>query len=54
MVRNLAIHVKKEGLGSIADYRTALRLKNYLTRLGDVGGEKEHQIEQMIANIYFS
>jgi hypothetical protein len=51
MVRNLAIHVKKEGLGSMADFRVALRLKNYLTRLGDIGDEEEQQIEQLIANI---
>jgi hypothetical protein len=46
MVRNLAIHAKKEGLGSMADFRIALRLKNYLTRLGDIGDEEEQQIER--------
>ena len=40
MVRNLAIHAKKEGIGSMADFRIALRLKNYLTRLGDIGDEE--------------
>src|SRR5215813_5152284 len=33
-VRELAVYCKKEGFGSIADYRQALRIKNYLARLG--------------------
>ena len=51
MVRNLAIHVEKEGLGTMADFRVALRLKNYLTCIGDIGDKEEQQIEQLIANI---
>ena len=41
MVHNLAIHAKKEGLGSIADFRIALRLKNYLMRIGGIGDKEE-------------
>src|SRR5215469_15960883 len=50
-VRELAIHCKKEGFGSITDFRQALRIKSYLERLGLDLRDKEDSIENLIASI---
>jgi hypothetical protein len=47
--RDLAIHCRKEGFGSMADYREALRIKNYLARLGP--NINEENIESFIASL---
>ena len=46
-IRELALYCKREGI-NISDLRTALRMKNYVTRLGNVS---EEQIEPFIANL---
>jgi hypothetical protein len=47
-VRELAVHCKKNGI-SVTDFRSNLRLRNFITRLGpDV---TESQVEQYIANL---
>ncbi|MFY9796680.1 MAG: hypothetical protein WAJ93_13415 [Candidatus Nitrosopolaris sp.] len=49
-IRELALYCKREGI-NISDLRTALRMKNYVTRLGNVS---EEQIEPFIANLVSS
>ena len=49
-IRELALYCKREGI-QISDLRTALRMKNYVTRLGNVS---EEQIEPFIANLVSS
>ena len=43
-VRDLAIHCKKEGV-NLADFMSALRIKNYIKQ---IGGDEE-RVEQFIA-----
>jgi len=50
-VRELAIHCKKEGFGSIADFRQALRIKKFLERLGLDVRDEEESIENFIADL---
>ncbi len=47
-IRELALYCKKEGV-KVRDLRTALRMKNYVTRLGT--NVTEDQIEPYIANL---
>ena len=49
-IRELALYCKRDGI-QISDLRTALRMKNYVTRLGNVS---EEQIEPFIANLVSS
>ena len=50
-IRELALYCKKEGV-KVSDLRTALRMKNYVTRLGT--NVTEDQIEPYIANLVSS
>jgi hypothetical protein len=50
-IRELALYCKKEG-DKVSDLRTALRMKNYVTRLGT--NVTEDQIEPYIANLVSS
>ena len=45
-IRDLALYCKKEGV-KVSDLRTALRMKNYITRLGC----EEDQVEQLISGL---
>ena len=49
-IRELVLYCKREGI-KISDFMTALRIKNYVTRLGNVS---EEQIEPFIANLVSS
>jgi len=50
-LRDLAVHCKKEGFGTIADFGQALRIKNYLERLGLDVRDKEESVENFIATL---
>lgn len=50
-VRELAIHCKKEGFGSIANFTQALRIKKFLEGLGFDLRDKEESVENLMSTL---